>query len=133
MSGDASGRPRRVLTVLPEHLAVCRLPAAAPVPLWALGGEFHSLTRTEQELSVVCPEGMVPLEAQAERGWRALRLEGPIDFDETGVLAGLVAPLAAAGIPVFALSTYDTDYLLVKQRDFARAMKVLGALFSVRS
>jgi len=133
MAADANDRPRRTLTLLPESLAVCRLPPEAPVPVWALGGGFHSLTRTEQELSIVCSEGLVPSEAQAERGFRALRLEGPIPFAETGVLSGLVSPLAAAGIPVFALSTYDTDYLLVRQRDFPRAAKVLAAAFTLRS
>jgi hypothetical protein len=126
-------RSRRTLTVLPEHLAICRLPPEAPVPLWAQGGGFHSLTRTEQELSIVCPEGVVPPEAQAQRGWRGLRLEGPIPFEEVGVLSGLVSPLAAAGIPVFALSTYDTDYLLVKQANFAQVVKILGSLFTLRT
>lgn len=125
-------KPRRTLTLLPETLAICRLPPEAAVPVWAQGGGFHSVTRTEQELSIVCPEGMVPAGVQAEVEWRALRLEGPIPFDETGVLAGLVSPLAAAGIPVFAVSTYDTDYLLLKKRDLSRAAKCLAGGYTLR-
>lgn len=126
------GKPRRTLTLLPESLAICRLPPQAAVPVWAQGGGFHSLTRTDQELSIVCPEGMVPERVPAEGRWRALRLEGPIPFDETGVLAGLVSPLAAAGIPVFAVSTYDTDYLLVRNSDLSRAAKRLAGGYTLR-
>jgi hypothetical protein len=115
------------VTVLPERLAVCRLGAAARVPSWAL--ELHeafvSVTRTPDELSIVCPDEAVPPEVQVESGWRALKLPGPIPFDQVGVLAGLAGPLAAAGISIFAVSTYDTDYVLVRERDLERALAAL--------
>jgi enamine deaminase RidA (YjgF/YER057c/UK114 family) len=115
------------LTVLPERLAVCRLPASARVPSWALElhEAFTSITRTPDELSIVCPEEAVPPEIQVEPGWRALKVPGPIPFETTGVLAGLAAPLAAAGVSIFALSTYDTDYVLVRDTDLERALAAL--------
>jgi hypothetical protein len=116
------------LTVLPEPLAVCRLGASARVPSWALElhEAFTSITRTADELSIVCPEEAVPPEVEVENGWRALKVPGPIPFDQIGVLAGIATPLAAAGISIFALSTYDTDYVLVKESDLARALAALA-------
>ncbi len=106
-------------------LAVCRLGGADPIPGWAVDGPFFSITRTAEELSIVCPENLVPVDVQAERGWRALRVAGVIDFSVIGVLAELTLPLAEARISVFAISTYDTDYLLVKEHDLARAIEML--------
>jgi hypothetical protein len=100
------------LRVMPGSLAVCRLGPAAAIPAWATGA-FLSATRTPDELSLVCDEATVPDGAQAERGWRALQVEGPLDFGLTGVLAGLATALAAARIPIFVISTFDTDWLLV--------------------
>lgn len=125
----------RTITIHPDRLAVCRLAPDAPLPAWLFHAESHflSLTRTLDETSIVCPEDdLPPSVTQAERGWRALELEGPIPFDETGVLVGLASPLAAARIPLFALSTFDTDYLLVRERDLARAREVLSAHYQVR-
>lgn len=112
------------LRVLPGTLAICRLGPAEAVPAWA-GGLFVAMTRTPDELSVVCDEAGVPGEVRAERGWRALQVEGPLDFGLAGVLAGLTAPLAVAGIPVFAMSTFDTDWLLVREHDLASATGAL--------
>lgn len=126
---------RRVLSLHPERFAVCRFAPDDPLPAWVFhaGATTWSLTRTPRELSLVCPEDDLPPSVErAERGWRALELAGPIPFDETGVLAGLAAPLAAAGIPVFALSTYDTDLLLVRERDLERALTALAAAHEVR-
>jgi len=97
----------------------------AEVPLWANASAFLSVTRTPEELSVVCSETRVPGGAQAERGWLALKLEGPFDLSLTGILASVLDPLADAGIGIFALSTYDTDYVLVKQERIEQAIKVL--------
>ena len=116
------------LTVLPEPLAVCRLPASDRIPSWALEehGALSSITRTEDELSIVCVEEAVPPDdVQAETGWRALKVPGPIPFAVTGVLASIASPLAAAGISIFAVSTYDTDYVLVREGDVERALAVL--------
>lgn len=113
------------LHVLSGSLAVCRLPADAPVPAWASAGALVSITRTADELSVVCAEEDVPNEVRAERGWRALKVVGPLDFALTGVLAALAVPLAEAGISIFALSTFDTDFVLVREGDLDRAMAAL--------
>jgi hypothetical protein len=97
--------------------AVCRLAAEAPLPAWAAGspdGSLVSITRTADELSIVCRQDVVPEGVRCERGWRVLRVAGTLDFTLVGVLASLLAPLAEAGVAVFVLSTFDTDYLLVK-------------------
>lgn len=112
------------ITALPHRLAVCRLAPGASLPSWVRGA-FTSITRTDEELSIVCDEDAVPPDVQAERGWRAMRVDGPVPFDVTGVAAALVSPLAEARISVFLIATYDTDYLLVKDEAFARAAGVL--------
>jgi hypothetical protein len=114
------------LTVLPEPLAICRLRATDRIPSWAL--EEHeslvSITRTPDELSIVCPEEAVPPDVETvETGWRALKVPGPLPFELTGVMASIAGPLGAAGITLFAVSTYDTDYILVKEPE--RALEVL--------
>ncbi|MCC6349442.1 MAG: ACT domain-containing protein [Candidatus Eisenbacteria bacterium] len=121
---------RRALALHPERFAVCRFAPDDPLPAWVFhaGATTWSLTRTPRELSLVCPEDdLPPAIERAERGWRAFEVAGPIPFEETGVLAGLAAPLAAAGIPVFALSTHDTDLLFVRERDLERATAALAA------
>jgi len=115
------------LTVLPEQLAVCRLASDAPLPIWSLTGPFISITRTADELSIVCLDESVPIGTTVERGWRYLKVEGPLDFALTGILADLAGALAAAGISIFAVSTFDTDYLLVKEETLPEAIAVLGA------
>ena len=119
---------RRALTLdlLDGRFAVCRLAPSAQVPGWALGGAFSSATRTEAELSLVCPEAGVPPDVLSERGWRCLRVRGPLGFGMTGVLAGLASPLASSGVSIFVVSTYDTDYLLVQERDLDRARDALS-------
>jgi hypothetical protein len=110
------------LTVLPNIFAVCRLDAGAVVPTWATSGEFFSITRTAEELSVVCLQSLVPDGVRCERDWRCVQVDGPIPFSAVGVLASLVEPLAEAGVSVFAMSTFDTDYLLVKAVDLERSI-----------
>jgi hypothetical protein len=93
---------------------------------------FWSVTRTDGELSIVCDEGSVPPSCpRVETGWRALRLAGPIDLGETGVMASLAQPLAAEGIALFAISTFDTDYLLVRESDVERALAALDSSFTI--
>jgi hypothetical protein len=113
--------------LLPENLAVCRLPPDAPLPDWLDTAGFFSLTRTADELSLVCPQQAVPAGVLCERGWRGLKVQGPLDFALVGVLSGLTAVLARASVSIFAISTYDTDYLLVKHTDLARAVAALRA------
>ena len=119
------------LDVLPNRLAVCRLAPGAPLADWMSTGAVSSITRTAHELSVVCDEGAVPEGVQAETGWRALALRGPIDFGLTGVLASLLVPLADAEVSIFALSTYDTDLVLVKERQLAPAVRAIRAAGAV--
>jgi len=114
------------LEVLPGAFVVCQLPAKADVPDWA-NGELVSITRTNEELSIVCSSENVPQEIQQETGWRALRVAGPLDFSMVGVIATLTAALAAANISVFTISTFNTDYLLVKESNLDAAIKTLRA------
>ncbi|MCB9384490.1 MAG: ACT domain-containing protein [Bryobacterales bacterium] len=115
------------LTVMDGRYAVCRLAADAPAPDWVPGGGFVSITRTAEELSVVCPQGAVPEGVPQEKDFRILKVEGPLDFSLTGVLAGLSGALAEAKISLFAVSTFDTDYILVRDADLARALEALTA------
>lgn len=112
------------LSILPDTFAICRLERGA-VPLWIAAADFVSITQTTDELSVVCREGNVPSDVKADRGWRALKVAGPLDLALTGVLASLANPLAEARINIFAVSTFDTDYLLVKGYNLERACDVL--------
>lgn len=117
----------QALELLPGRLAVCRLAPDAPVSPWMWTGAVASATRTEAELSVVCDEAAVPAGVTREGGWRALRVRGPLVFDLVGVLASLTAPLAAAGVPVFSISTFDTDVVLVRGADLDAAVGALRA------
>jgi hypothetical protein len=113
---------RLTLVPLGEAFAICRLAPTDPLPHWATGAAAWSVTRTPDELSIVCPESCVPSGVTCERGWRGWRLAGTFDLTEvTGVLASLVGPLAEARVSVFAVSTYDTDYLWVKSENYERA------------
>lgn len=120
----------RRLALLPQRFAICRFDADTPPPAWVFhgGATVWSLTRTPHELSLVCPEDDLPpsVETLVQRGWRAFALEGPIPFEETGVIASIAAPLAAAGVAVFVVSTYDTDLVLVREADLARARESLA-------
>lgn len=105
--------------------AIARLGPSDAVPDWAGASTFASVTRTAEELSIVCPESAVPDGVRAERGWAMLKLAGPFPFDATGILESVLAPLARAGVSVFAVSTFDTDYILVKRHDLVRAIDAL--------
>ena len=126
---DSPERMSRPLTIttLEKSYAICRLEPDAPVPDWAVSATFCSVTRTRSELSIVCESAQVPQEVQAERDRRVLRIEGPLAFDLTGVLASVAEPLAKAGISIFSVATYDTDYVLVSDEDFQEAARVLQA------
>jgi hypothetical protein len=114
--------------IFTDQLAVCRLASGAQVPDWTLEGRFFCVMRTWDELSIVCMEDRLPTGASAERGWLALKLEGPFPFSMTGVLASFVQPLADAHIPIFAISTFDTDYVLIKREQLEQAVRALGAV-----
>ncbi len=119
--------PRRTLELelVPGRFALCRLAPQAAVPAWAEGGLFSSVTRTGEELSIVCPLAHVPAGVRREGPYVLIRVAGSLVLTLTGILASLAVPLAEAGIPIFALSTFDTDYLLLEEGDLDRALLAL--------
>jgi uncharacterized protein len=110
---------------VPGQFAVCRLAGDAPLPEWAWTGPFSSVTRTAVELSIVCAADSVPEEHKPKTPWVCLKLEGPFPFSEVGILASFIDPLARNGVPVFAISTYDTDYVFVGQDSAGVALQAL--------
>lgn len=105
---------------------MCRLAPGDEIPPWALrSGGFVSVTRTADELSLVCLESAVPQNVQSEPGWRLFKIEGPLDFALTGILASVAQPLAESAVSLFAISTYDTDYVMVKEQDVEKAAHAL--------
>jgi uncharacterized protein len=114
------------LTILAETFAVSKLDKGAAIPDWDSSGGWWSVTRTDDELSVVCSAPLVPANVISNRGWKCLRVSGPLDFALSGVLASLLEPLAEARISVFSVSTFDTDYLLVKTENLAATARLLS-------
>lgn len=110
---------------IPGSFAVCRLAANTTLPEWAIGGAFFSVTSTAEELSIVCPEANVPGDVQHEKHWACFKLHGPFPFAETGILLSFIRPLSENAVPVFAVSTFDTDYVLVKENWVETAIQVL--------
>ena len=115
------------LVVLPGLLAVCRLPAGCPPPPWRVGDTLTSVTHSADETSIVCDASAVPPGVTVESGWCAIKVAGPLDLGLTGVLLSVAQPLADAGVSIFALSTYDTDYVLVKESALAKAVATLSS------
>jgi len=113
------------LSLLSDTFAICRLEPEAGIPSWALAGDFFSVTRTKEELSLVCPQEMVPEGTHCEKDFRSIKVEGPLDFALVGVLASLTEALAQEEISILAISTFDTDYLLVKEAQVDRAVQKL--------
>jgi hypothetical protein len=110
---------------LPASFAVCRLAPNAPIPVLTTTALFTSITRTAEELSIVCPADQAPQNVKCESPWTCFKLEGPFPFSLTGVLASFLDPLAERGVPIFAVSTFDTDYILVKEEHTATAVETL--------
>src|SRR5690242_11549619 len=121
----AAGTRHLDLSLLPERFAISRLAADSPIPEWATRGPFFSVTRTGDELSVVTELSCVPVGGQSQPGWRVLKVHGPFVMSEVGVLAALAKPLAEAKISLFAVSTFDTDYLLVASETLSAAVTAL--------
>jgi len=117
--------PQLRLRPLELSFAICRFAPTVNLPTWASESEFFSITRTLEELSIVCPEARVPPDVKAEFGWKGFMLEGPFDFGLTGILSSILTPLAEAKVGIFAFSTFDTDYVLVKEENFERALEAL--------
>jgi hypothetical protein len=112
---------------LPGVYAIVRQSANAPVPHWATTGDFTSITRTAEELSIVCLADHVPPEVNSSRDWICLKLEGPFPFSQAGLLLSFIEPLSNNGLPIFAISTYDTDYVLVQKESAKQAFDLLTA------
>lgn len=113
------------LSLLPQRFAISRLALNSPLLDWGTQGTFYSVTRTTDELSIVAEERFVPAGTLSETGWRILKVHGPFELSEVGVLASLTAPLSAAGVSLFVISTFETDYLLVTQEQLASAIVAL--------
>lgn len=113
------------LHLLDLSLSVCQLETSAVVPAWAQSGPFFNLTKTDEELSIVCPTSVVPDHIKRQDHWRAIKVEGPLDFSLTGILSTLLKPLAQAQISIFAISTFNTDYILIQDKDLQKAVLTL--------
>ena len=120
-----SARALLTLTVFPNRYAICRLDSKAAVPDWATGDDFVSVSRTRDELSIVCPENNVPPTVARASGWRVLKCEGPLDNALTGIMASLAEPLADANVSIFPIATHNTDYLLIKESQLDIAIHAL--------
>lgn len=115
-----------VISVLKDAYKVCRLNAFEGVPEWALETPLSSVTRTAEELSIVCPEKVAPEELKSEQEWKCLKIHGPLGFDEVGIISNLTKVLADVDISVFVLSTFETDYIMVKRLNIEKAAKALA-------
>lgn len=115
------------MRVLGGVMAIARLPPDSKLPAWVMESSWFSATRTAGELSIVCAAAVVPATVRQQGGWRLLEVEGPLDFNLTGILNRITAPMADAGISVFALSTFDTDYVMVREADLAASVSCLRA------
>jgi len=121
------------LSILPEKLGICHLTKNSPIPDWATSGNFFSITRTDRELSIVYPQDKIPGGVLFEKDWRAFRLEGVVEgIYSVGIIASLSKPLAEAGISIFNISTYETNYLLVEEKNLAKAKKILSSFCEIR-
>jgi hypothetical protein len=123
----------RVLRLLDGELAIVRLKPDAAIPLWVgfSSGPLVSVTRTAHELSIVCPSGAVPSTVECEAGWRAFTVESQLEFSAVGVLSAILTPLADAGISILSLSTFDTDYVLVRVAMLEAAKAALRENFAL--
>ncbi|MFC1789688.1 ACT domain-containing protein [Patescibacteria group bacterium] len=119
------------LSILPEKLGVCHLGKNSPIPDWAKDVSFCSITRTSNELSVVCPQDKIPADIMTEKDWKAFKVDGPLGFVLTGIVASLATPLAEAEISIFYISTYETDYLLVEEKNLAKTKEILSAFCEI--
>jgi hypothetical protein len=123
---DCMAGYRRALFLLEGLFAVCRLDKKAPIPDWAVSEPFFSVTRTDDELSVVCPQEGIPGGFDCEAGWRCFKIESPFEFDLTEAISSVAAPLAEADIVMFIMATQDSDYLMVKESELERTISVVS-------
>ena len=122
------------LSILPEKLGICRFDKNSPIPSWATNGEFFSITKTNQELSIIYPQEKIPGGVLFEKDWRAFKVEGFVEgLYSVGIIASLSQPLAEAGISIFNLSTYETNYVLVEDKNLGKATKILSKFCNIIS
>jgi len=121
-----------ILTILPEKLGICHFAKNSPIPDWAENTSFCSITRTADELSIISPQDKIPGGVIAEKDWRAFKVQGPLGFVMTGIVASLSEPLAEAKISILYISTYETDYLLVEEKNLAKATEILGTFCTIK-
>ena len=114
------------LKLLKDKYSVCRLNKDDEIPKWIFNEEFFSITKTEDELSIVCLQDKIKEDIKCERDWKILKIEGPLDFSLIGILSKISTLMANNNISIFAISTYDTDYILVKEKDIENACKILN-------
>lgn len=116
-----------VLSTLDGFFAICKLNPQTKIPNWSLKGEFYSITRTSEELSILCPQKIIPDEITSVGRWRGLKIEGPFKFTEIGILNSITAPLASVKISLLSISTFDTDYVFIQDDQFEDALLILAA------
>lgn len=119
--------PEKKLTLklLKDTCGICRLEKDSQIPSWAFDGEFYSITKTDDELSIVCLEKNIPSDVKYESGWKVFKIQGSLDFSLIGILSKISGLMAENNISIFAVSTYDTDYILIKEEKLENAVKVL--------
>jgi hypothetical protein len=117
--------PNISMRLLSDVYGVCRMDKNDPIPEWIEDSRFYSVTKTMEELSVVCPQNRIPDHIKCEKGWRILKVEGTLEFSLIGILSFISTVLANNGISIFAISTYDTDYILIKEKDTDKVISVL--------
>jgi len=117
--------PKLTFIILRETFAICRLNKDAPIPDWAFQGGLFSVTRTKDELSIVCPQINVPKGILCNQGWSCLKVKGPLDLSSTGIISSIAATLERENISLFSISTYDTDYVMVKEKDLEKGILAL--------
>ncbi|MFW6029989.1 MAG: ACT domain-containing protein [Halanaerobiales bacterium] len=121
------------LRVMKYKLAVSKIDSTMPIPLWVLKSrEFYSITRTKEEMSIISSEESVPPGVKTEKGWKAIKVEGNLDFSMVGVISSISKILGDAGISIFVMSTYNTDYILIKEEKLASAENVLKESFELK-
>ena len=121
------GTKKLTLKILPEKFAICHFDKKTQIPEWVIGEtSFTSITRGNDELSIICPQDKVPGGVLCEKNWRVLKVKGPLGFELTGIVASLARPLAQAKISILYVSTYETDYLLVEEENFRKAKRILA-------
>ena len=113
------------IKVLKTTLSICKLNHRSSIPKWALKGCFTAICKNEDELSIVCEQKYVPINVKAEKNWGILKVVGQLDFALTGILSSIALPLAKAKISIFAISTFNTDYILIKKSKLAKASALL--------